>query len=99
MILTLAWWPRRARNHAASGTEPRMELTDGQWLVIEDLFPHPVMTPRGGRPRVPPRDCLEGILWMLRTGARRKDLPNIFPSPATCWCPASLENGMATRWS
>ncbi len=85
MILTLAWWPRRPRNHAASRTESRFELTDAQWLVIEDLFPRPVMTRRGGRPRVPPRECLEGILWVLRTGARWKDLPVIFPSPATCW--------------
>lgn len=85
MILTLAWWPRRPRNRAASRTEPRFELTDAQWLVIEDLFPQPVVGPRGGRPRVPPRACLEGILWVLRTGARWKDLPTIFPSPPTCW--------------
>jgi len=85
MILTLAWWPRRARNHAASRTEPRFELTDAQWLVIEDLFPEPAMTRLGGRPRIPPRECLEGILWVLRTGARWKDLPTFFPSPPTCW--------------
>jgi len=85
MILTLAWWPRRARNHAASRTEPRFELTDAQWLVIEDLFPVPTMTRLGGRPRIPPRECLEGILWILRTGARWKDLPTFFPSPPTCW--------------
>ena len=85
MILTLAWWPRRARNHAASRTEPRFELTDAQWFVIEDLFPRPAVSRRGGRPRIPPRECLEGVLWILRTGARWKDLPNIFPSPPTCW--------------
>lgn len=34
---------------------------------------------------VPPRPCLEGILWILRTEARWKDLPRCFPSPATCW--------------
>ena len=34
---------------------------------------------------VSPRPCLEGILWILRTGARWKDLPRCFPSPATCW--------------
>ena len=75
MFLTLAWWPLRARNHAVPRTEPRFELTDAQWLVTENLFPRPAMTRRGGRPRVPPRGCLEGILWVLRKGARWKDLP------------------------
>ena len=43
------------------------------------------MTRAGGRPTIPPRPCLEGILWTLTTGARWKDLPNQFPSYATCW--------------
>ena len=31
------------------------------------------------------REVVEGILWILRTGARWRDLPELFPSPATCW--------------
>ena len=45
------------------------ELSDEQWVVIADLFPEYVPSEKGGRPPVPPRPCLEGIIWILRTGA------------------------------
>lgn len=66
-------------------TEPESQLTDEQWLLIEDLFRNPEPSPKGGRPPADPRPCVEGILWVLRTGARWKDLPKSFPSPSTCW--------------
>ena len=31
------------------------------------------------------RECLEGILWMLRTGSRWRDIPIDLPSGSTCW--------------
>lgn len=64
---------------------PQPQLTDEQWLLISDVFPVPVPDPRGGRPRTDARRCLEGILWVLRSGARWKDLPRSFPSYVTCW--------------
>lgn len=85
MKLTLKWWPKRGRNHTGSRTEPESELTDKQWFLIADLFENPDPSPAGGRPRVDPRRCFEGIAWVLRTGSRWKDLPKHFPSPATCW--------------
>ena len=61
------------------------ELTDEQWLLIADLFPRHTPSPKGGRPPVPIRACVEGVLWILRTGAQWKKLPDHFPSPTTCW--------------
>ncbi|MBE7560748.1 transposase [bacterium] len=40
----------------------------------------------GGRPWADNRSVPEGILWVLRTGARWKDLPPEFPGPSTCRC-------------
>ena len=60
-------------------------LTDAQWQKIQPLLPRRPKRPRGGRPRADDRKVLEGILWVLRSGARWQDLPEEFPSPATCW--------------
>jgi transposase len=70
---------------AGSRMEPEPQLTDEQWLLIADLFRNAPPGPQGGRPRVAPRACVEGILWVLRSGARWKDLPQRFPSYPTCW--------------
>ena len=64
---------------------PELQLTDEQWGLVSDLFANPDPNPEGGRPRQDPRLCVEGILWVLRTGARWRDLPGSFPSAATCW--------------
>ena len=86
MVISLSLWPTRRRsNKTGSRTAPKPFLNDSQWKLIEDLFPEPEMTSRGGRPPIPPRPCLEGILWILRTGARWRDLPERYPSPPTCW--------------
>ena len=79
-----------------SKTDSKFELSDEQWELIEDLFPWEPPGSKGGRPRVKPRDCLEGILWVLRTGARWKDLPKDFPSKSTChlWFKRWTEKGI-----
>jgi transposase len=61
------------------------ELTDEQWEKIAPLLPEPHASPWGGPKPIPNRPCFEGILWILRTGARWKDLPKQYPSPSTCW--------------
>src|SRR5213594_3525969 len=60
-------------------------LTDAQWEKIQPLLPKRPKRPKGGRPPKDDRKVLEGILWILRSGARWCDLPEEFPSPATCW--------------
>jgi len=54
---------------------PRHRLTDDQWDAIRDIFPPPAPT---GRPRVDRRMVVDGILWILRTGAPWRDLPEAF---------------------
>lgn len=62
-----------------------MDLTDAQWMVLEPLLPKPrLRRDRRGRPWRDPRDVLNGILWILRTGAPWADLPDRYPSPKTC---------------
>jgi transposase len=59
-------------------------LTDAQWAKIQPLLPKRPPRPRGGRPPANDRKVLEGILWILRSGARWQDMPEEFPSPSTC---------------
>jgi transposase len=86
MLVTLSLWPARRRpNKTGSRTAPKSFLSDAQWLLIADLFPDLPVGPLGGRPWRSSRECMEGVLWVLITGARWKDLPERYPSPATCW--------------
>ena len=63
----------------------REELQDAQWAVIEPLIPNGARrADERGRPRCDERAVLNGILWILRSGARWKDLPARFPSYQTC---------------
>jgi transposase len=62
-----------------------MELTDEQWSAIAPQLPGGKSGPgKRGRPRQDDRAILEGILWILRTGARWQDLPKEFPPYQTC---------------
>jgi transposase len=68
----------------ASRTDDRQQLSDEQWLLIEDLFPWEPPTRIGGRPPIPPRAVVEALLWLLRNGGRWQDLPDRCPSESTC---------------
>ncbi len=49
----------------------RYDLTDFEWRVIEPLLPNKPT----GVPRVDDRRVLNGIFWVVRSGARCRDLP------------------------
>jgi transposase len=62
-----------------------MALTDEQWDVLKPIIPVPPRRSDGrGRPWREARDVLNGILWILRTGAQWKDLPTRYPPYQTC---------------
>jgi transposase len=61
------------------------ELTDDQWDLLGPLLPEPVRRADGrGRPWRGNREVLNGVLWILRSGARWQDLPERFPPYQTC---------------
>lgn len=57
-------------------TTTGFRLSDELWAVLEPLLPVHVNTHRfgGGRPRVPDRQCADGIFYVLRTGCQWKAL-------------------------
>ncbi len=62
-----------------------MDITETQWQLLEPLLPVPPVRDDGrGRPWRDPRDVLNGILWVLRTGAPWADLPERYPPYQTC---------------
>jgi transposase len=59
----------------------RYELTDYEWAAIKPFLPN---KPRGV-PRVNDRRVLNGIFWVLRSGAPWRDLPESFGPYTTCY--------------
>ena len=57
----------------ASLSHRRGELTQQQWERIQPLLP--AQKPKPGRPSLSHRQVINGILWVLRTGAPWRDLP------------------------
>jgi transposase len=51
----------------------RGDLTNDQWQRLQSLLP--AQKPSVGRPSVDHRTVVNGILWILRTGAPWRDLP------------------------
>ena len=60
----------------------RHELSDQQWDAIKELLPAP--KERGRKP-ADPRLMLNGMLWIVRTGAPWRDLPECFGNWLSVW--------------
>ncbi|WP_406163122.1 IS5 family transposase [Streptomyces sp. NBC_01005] len=62
-------------------------VSDELWLLIKPLLPQPAPKLVAGRPRVPDRQALCGILFVLHTGIQWEYLPQElgFGSGMTCW--------------
>jgi transposase len=70
---------RAKRTRCTTPTNPTtgsFEVSDELWAVLVPLLPPYVNTHRlgGGRPRVPDRQCANGIFFVLRTGCQWKAL-------------------------
>ena len=65
----------------------KLLVSDDLWAVVAPLLPPEPPKPRGGRPRVPDRAALTGILFVLKTGIAWEDLPAELGcgSGVTCW--------------
>ena len=64
MVIDVARGSRNVSEQASQSIGDRKPfLSDSQWNLIKDLFPSPS---KGGPTPVTSRDCLEGILWILK---------------------------------
>ena len=78
------------RNRSRWGRLGRMKtplVPDDLWAAVAPLLPREPPKPKGGRPRVPDRAALAGILFVLHTGCGWERLPRELGcgSGMTCW--------------
>jgi len=77
-MLEVLWsapvWPMRGR----------WELTDEQWEMVEPVLRFAVRADGRGRPPQDARAVLNGVLWILGTGAQWRELPAKYPPYQTC---------------
>ena len=53
----------------------RYDLPDEAWIIIQPLLPAEPIAPRAGRPWAEHRKIINGMFWVLCSGAPWRDLP------------------------
>lgn len=74
-------------------TGKRYEIEDHQWEQISELFPRA----KTGRPRKNNRDMFNTILWIARSGAAWRDLPERYGHGKRCTAD-SANGAMMEPW-
>ena len=69
----------------------RYELSDAEWSILRAMLPNKSR----GVARVDDRRVINGIFWVLRSGASWRDLPKAYGPRTTCYKPV---RSMATGW-
>ena len=66
---------------------PKALVSEGLWEVIGPLLPDEPPKPKGGRPRIPDRAVLAGIVYVLKSVLPWRMLPKELGcgSGVTCW--------------
>jgi transposase len=84
----------RPRAKRIQSTGARFTISDELWALMGPLLPEHQNTHRfgGGRPRVPDRQCADGIFFVLRTGCQWNALS------ATGICPSSTAHDRFQAW-
>src|SRR6202789_1175493 len=62
----------------------RWELSEEQWLVVEPVLRGAGGADNRGRPWHDTRSVLNGVFWVLGTGAQWRELPEKYPPFQTC---------------
>ena len=63
--------------------QARGEVSDADWALLEPLLRFPQRSDGRGRPPADTRAVLNGVLWILRTGAQWRELPKKYPPHQT----------------
>ena len=71
-------------------------IPEALWRQLAPLIPARRKKTLRGRPPIPDREVMSGIVYRLRTGCQWKALPEVFGSGSTChrrfqeWCAAGV---------
>ncbi len=66
-----------------TGVDDHWRVPEALWQRIEPLLPAEGPKPKGGRPRVSARECMDGIFYVQRTGCQWQALPRCLGAAST----------------